>query len=68
MTVRKAVETILQILIIFLSAVWIFSIFLQEVSMYSLIPSLSITYVIVHYWEKRLIHKRLRKERSLSQQ
>ncbi len=61
MTVKQQAEVILRILIIFLSALFILSIVNGGITLFIVIGALSVTYLFLHYWEKRFLSKQHKK-------
>jgi hypothetical protein len=62
MSKKQQIEVILQIIIIFLSALLFLSILMGNVSIEIITESLVITYIILQYWEKRYLKKMSKKE------
>jgi hypothetical protein len=58
MTLKEKIEVILIMVIIFLSALFIFTVINGGLSIFITIGALSLTYIIIHYWEKRFLKKK----------
>jgi len=59
-TRREKINVIVRVINIFLVALLFFSVGFGGVSLMSVLPALSITYIIVFYWEKRVAQKQKR--------
>jgi len=55
MILREKIETILTIVIVFLSTLLVLSIFNGVVTLFMVAGALGVTYIFVHYWEKRFL-------------
>jgi len=52
---QEKIEIILKIIIVFLSALFILSVFNDGVTLLMTIGALGVTYIFVHYWQKRFV-------------
>lgn len=52
---REKIEIILKIVIVFLSALLVLSIFNNGVTPFMVVGALGVTYIFIHYWQKRII-------------
>jgi hypothetical protein len=55
MDIRKKIYAVLKIVIIFLSSLLFLVILNGKISLFMIVGALSITYIILHYWEKRFL-------------
>ena len=55
MSLKQKIETILKIIIVFLGALLALSVFNGEITLLMIIGALGVTYIFVHYWQKRFV-------------
>ncbi len=52
---KQIIEIVLKIIIIFLSALLILSIFNGAVTLFMMVGALGVTYIFIYYWQRRVI-------------
>lgn len=58
MSVREVIDVVAKIISVFLGTLLLFSILNGDITIFMVIGALSVTYLFIHYWEKRfLAHK-----------
>lgn len=55
---KHEIEAILKILCVFLGSLLLLSVFNGKITIFMVMGALSITYIFVHYWEKRFLVKK----------
>jgi len=60
---QEKIETILKIIIVFLGALLILSFLNSKITLFMIIGALGVTYIFVHYWQKRFITAQQKKHK-----
>lgn len=61
MSLREKIDAIAKILSVFLGTLLFFSILNREITLFMVMGALAVTYLFVHYWEKRFLAQKTKK-------